>query len=294
MKKDSILKWNIQEFLQVILGILLSSFAINVFIVPNALYNGGILGISQLIRSFLNTFIDFSFDVSGLINFIINIPLLYLAYKYVSKTFFFRTVTCIFFQTIFLTFIPVLEEAIVPEMLTSVLIGAIIAGIGGGLVLSAGGSGGGTDIIGFIVSMRNKTFSVGKISRSINIVIYTICGILYGLPTMIYSIIYSFVGSLVVDKTHKQNICSSVLIFTKQQPDSLITFIKNELHRDCTYWNGFGGFDDSKTYVAYAAMSKYEVERLERHLQELSPNAFMIKSEGIGIDGNFQKKLVDS
>ena len=69
--------------------------------------------------------------------------------------------------------------------------------------------------------------------------------------------------------------------------------IKNELKRDCTYWDGYGGFDQSKTYISYAAMSKYEMQRLERHLSELCPGAFMIKSEGIGIDGNFQKKLVD-
>ncbi len=296
MKKiQDVLKWDLQDFLQAFFGILLYSFAINIFIVPNSLYNGGILGISQLIRSFIvsNFHVSTSFDIAGLINFFLNIPLFLLAYKFVSKTFFYRTLICIFIQTVFLTFIPVLEVSIVPEILTSVLIGAILAVIGGGMLLSSGGSGGGTDIIGFMITMRNKSFSVGKISRSINVLIYFICGILYGLPTMIYSIIYSFVSSLVSDKTHKQNICSSVLIFTKEEPSALVEFIKSELNRDCTYWEGYGGYDQSKTYISYAAMSKYEMQRLERHLQELSPNAFMIKSEGIGIDGNFQKKLID-
>ena len=289
------IRWTYMDFIQVIAGLLLSSFAINRFIVPNSLYNGGVLGISQLIRSLLESSFHIStpFDIAGIINFLLNIPLFLIAYKLVNRTFFYRTLICVFFQTLFLSLIPVAETAVIPEILTSVLIGAILAGIGGGLVLSSGGSGGGTDIIGFVVTMRNKLFTVGKINRSINLVIYSICGLLYGLPIMIYSIIYSFVSSLVVDKTHKQNICSYVLIFTKEKPNSIIDFVKEKIGRDCTYWEGFGGYDQSRTYISYAAMSKYEVQELERHIHELSPDAFLIKSEGIGINGNFQKKLIN-
>ena len=171
------LKWNLGEFIQVIFGIFISCFAINIFIVPNSLYNGGVLGLSQLIRSLLESTFHFNtpFDIAGIINFLLNIPLFLMAYKFVSKTFFYRTLTCIFIQTIFLTIIPVLDVSIVPEVLTSVLIGAILAGIGSGMILSSGGSGGGTDIIGFIVTLRRKGFTVGRINRSINVIIYSIC-----------------------------------------------------------------------------------------------------------------------
>lgn len=291
--KNNIFKWNFKDILQVVLGIMLLAFAINVFIVPNSLYNGGVLGISQLIRSFLENYFSFPFDIAGLINLGFNIPLFLIAYKFVSKPFFFRTVFCIVVQTIFLTFIPIPEQAIVPEMITSVLIGAILGGIGGGMVLSSGGSGGGTDIIGFVVSMRNKKFTVGRISRAINVIIYAICGILYGLPTMIYSIIYSFVSSLVADHSHKQNVCTYVMIFTKDKPTKIISFIKDVLHRDCTFWEATGGYDSSRTYISYSAMSKYEMQILEHHIHELSPDAFVVRNEGIHIDGNFKKNLVD-
>lgn len=292
-KKDYLFKWNIKDVVQVIVGILLISFAINVFIVPNSLYNGGVLGISQLIRSFLENYFTFSFDISGLINFCLNIPLFIIAYRFVSKTFFFRTIFCIFVETIFLTLLPIPEQPIVPEIITSVLIGAMLGGIGSGLILSSGGSGGGTDIIGYVVGMRNKNFSVGTISRAINLIIYSICGILYGLPIMIYSIIYSFVSSLISDHSHKQNICTYVMIFTKDKPDSIASFIKEVLHRDCTFWNAVGGYDSTRTYISYSVMSKYEMQILESHIHTLCPDAFMVKSEGISIDGNFQKKFID-
>ncbi len=291
--KNNVFKWSLKDALQVVIGIMLVAFAINVFIVPNSLYNGGVLGISQLIRSFLENYFSFPFDISGLINFCFNVPLLLIAYKFVSKPFFFRTVFCIIVQTVFLTFIPIPEQAIIPEVITSVLIGAILGGIGSGLVLSSGGSGGGTDIIGFVVSMRNKNFTVGRITRSINVIIYTICGILYGLPTMIYSIIYSFVSSIVSDHSHKQNVCTYVMIFTKEKPNKIVSFIKDTLHRDCTFWEAVGGYDSSRTYISYSAMSKYEMQILEHHIHELSPNAFVVRNEGISIDGNFHKNLVD-
>jgi uncharacterized membrane-anchored protein YitT (DUF2179 family) len=289
----TVLKWDLKDFLQVILGIFLFTFAINIFVVPNSLYNGGILGISQLIRSLIESVLPwkFNFDMAGIINFLFNIPLFIIAYKFVSRTFFYRTLICVSIQTFFLTIIPVPEVSIVPEILTSVLIGGILAGIGNGMLLSSGGSGGGTDIVGLIISTRHNGFSVGRINGFINITIYCICGILYGIPIMIYSIIYAFIDSLIIDHTHKQNICSYVMIFTKEKPYAIRDFIREYLDRDITYWEAYGGYDYSKTYILYSAMSKYEMQRLERQLPEISPDAFMIKSEGIGINGKFEKKL---
>ena len=276
-----------------IFGTLLFAVAINLFIVPNHLYNGGILGLSQLLRSLLVTLFDINpaRDISGIINFILNVPLFFLAYKYISKTFFRRTLVCLLFQTVFLTIVPTPSKPILDELITCVIIGGIIGGFGGGMTLSASGSTGGTDIIGILLSMKSRRFSVGKISLSINIIIYIVCGLLFGVPIALYSIMYSTIYNMVVDNTHEQNICSYVMIFTKKMPKKIIDFIKDELDRDATFWEGIGGFNSSKTYICYSALSKYEVQRLERHLNELDKDAFMIKNEGISIDGNFKKYL---
>ena len=286
-------KWKWQQACAAIAGCLLYAIGLNLFIVPNHLYSGGVLGISQLIRSLIVNVsgFNFPFDIAGIINFLFNFPLLLLAYKKISKTFFRRTLVCIIFETIFFCVIPIPDNLIVGEILTNVLIGGIICGLGGGLILSAASSGGGTDIIGVVLSMKSKKLSVGKIGVTINIIIYSICGYLYGIPTMIYSIIFSLINSLVVDHSHKQNICSYAIIFTKKDPHDMIDFILHEFERDATYWEGKGGFNDRKTYIVYSALSKYEVERLERHLPEFDTEAFMVKSEGIGINGNFKKYL---
>lgn len=288
-------RWNLKDLVKAITGALIYALAINLFIVPNSLYNGGILGISQLLRTIITTTfnLDLNIDIAGIINFIINIPLLFIAYKVISKTFFGRTVICVCFTTIFLTLIPIPEKALIDDLLTNVLIGGILCGLGSGKLLSSHGSGGGTDIIGIALSMKNRNLSVGKIGGTINLFIYAVCGILYGIPTMIYSIIYAVIGSLVVDNTHEQNVVSYVMVFTKKMPDTITDFIQKELNRDATVWEGTGAYNKTKTYICYSALSKYEVQKLERNIKHLDKDAFMIKNEGIGVDGNFEKHLVN-
>lgn len=288
-------RWNSKDLIKAITGALIYALAINLFIVPNSLYNGGILGISQLLRTIIiETFnLELTFDFAGIINFLINVPLLFIAYKMISKTFFGRTVICVIFTTIFLTIIPIPEKALIDDLLTNVLIGGILCGLGSGKLLSSHGSGGGTDIIGIALSMKNRNLSVGKIGGTINLFIYAICGILYGIPTMIYSIIYAVISSLIVDNTHEQNIISYVMIFTKKYPEVITDYIQNELNRDATICEGTGAHNKTKTYICYSALSKYEVQKLERNIKLLDKDAFMIKNEGVGVDGNFQKHLIN-
>lgn len=291
---DNIFKWNFEQMMKAVLGTFLFCFGLNIFIVPMGLYNGGCIGFSQLIRTILvDTFnLNFSFDIAGILNYAINIPLFILAYKSVSKTFFARTLFCVTIQTFFLTVIPVLDTPLVSEILTAVLIGGIMCGIGGGMTLSAGASGGGTDIIGIAISKKNRNFSVGKLDLIVNIVIYSICGILYGLTTMIYSIIYSVFYSIILDNTHEQNVCSTAIIFTKKHPKKIIEFAGNEIDRGSTTWEAKGGYDNSTTYITYVVLSKYELQRLERHLNDLDEHAFMVTtSSGVKVDGNFEKYL---
>lgn len=292
MKKiKEILNWNYKDVIKMLIGTLMFCTAINIFIVPNDLYNGGVLGLSQLIRSMLvDVFsLNITFDISGIIYYLINIPLFFLAYKNLSKPFFFRTLIVISIQTIVLTLIP--TTSIIDEKLTNVLVGGLLGGAGLGIILSCGASTGGSDIIGLVIAKRNNELSVGKLGLMLNIFIFTITGLIYGLQTMIYSIIYSFVDSLTIDKMHEQNICSTAFIFCKKNPKDINNYIKNELHRDFTYWDAKGGYDDSRTYIIYTALTKYELIKLERKIKECDYHAFMVKSDGVGIKGEFEKKF---
>ena len=221
-----------------VIGMLIFSAGINLFIVPANLYNGGVLGISQVLRTVLVRYLHVAAgttDIAGIINMFLNIPLFALAYVFVGKKFFFRTLVCVISQTLFLSLIPIPAVPIVQDSLTASIIGGIFGGTGIGIALQSGGSSGGLDIVGMIFTKRFKGFSVGKVSLSVNAIIYIICAVLFGLPTAVYSIIYSAVNMLMVDRTHAQNINTEVVIFTKKKPLEIIDYIVNEYHRCLLY-----------------------------------------------------------
>lgn len=292
MKKiKDLFHWDFMDLGKAVFGSFLFCFAINFFVVPNHLYTGGILGLSELIRSISIDVFDIktSFDFSGIIYYVINIPLFIVAYKNLGKSFFFRTLFAVTIQAIMLSILP--TKQLVDDILTNVVVGGLIGGFGVGMLLSSGASTGGTDIIGLSLAKKNNHFSVGKLGLVINLFIYTIAGVRYGLPIMIYSIIYSAVDSLMVDRMHEQNVCSTAFIFSKENPKPINDYIKNELNRDFTYWYAKGGYDDSRTYIIYTALTKYELIKLERNLKRFNISTFMVKSEGIGIRGEFEKNF---
>ncbi|MEE3343811.1 MAG: YitT family protein [Bacilli bacterium] len=292
MKKiNELFNWDFKDLCKALFGSLLFCIGINFFIVPNNLYTGGILGLAQLIRSItIEVFnIKKTFDFSGIIYYIINIPLFVIAYRKVGKNFFYRTLFAVTIQTIMLSVLP--NKQIVDDVLANCVVGGILAGAGIGMLLSSGASTGGTDIVGLALAKKDNHYSVGKIGLVINFFIYGVAGIKYGLEIMIYSIIYSAVENLMIDKMHEQNICSTAFIFCKENPKQINEFIKKDLNRDFTYWYAKGGYDDSRTYIIYTALTKYELIKLERNMKKFNIQTFMIKSEGIGIRGEFEKKF---
>ena len=287
-------RWKKIDFLKALLGTFLFAFAINIFIVPKDLYNGGILGVSEIIRSLILQIFHLhtTFDFSGIINFIINIPLLIYAYNKVSKTFFARTLYCVFFQTIFLSLIPTNISLALDETITNVVLGGIIAGIASGFILSSQASGGGTDIIGIALASKNRKLSVGKVGFMCNVLVFVTAGILRSVDTMVYSIIYSGVMMFVLERTHDQNVCTSAMIFTKVKPTKITSYIKNEINRDATTWEGVGLYQNDKTYICYVVLSRYELLLLEKNLKNIDEEAFLIKDENVKVNGNFEKKLI--
>ena len=171
-----------------ILGAFMFSFGLNIFIIPLSFYNGGFMGISQLIRTFLLEVFHLSFgqtDIAGIIYLILNLPLLYLAWT-MGKNFFLRSIVTILLQTAFLTFIPIPVHPIIEDYLTACIIGGIVAGSGSGLILRGGSSGGGQDILGLYYTKKFPGFSVGKMSLIVNILVYGICLAMFDIQIVIY------------------------------------------------------------------------------------------------------------
>lgn len=277
-----------------VVGMLFFAIGINLFIVPANLYNGGVMGISQIIRTLLIRhfhILSGNIDIAGSINLLLNIPLFILAYVSIGKSFFVRTVVCVFSQTLFLSILPIPATPIVGDSLTASMIGGIIAGTGIGTALRFGGSSGGMDIVGVYLTKKYKDFSVGRVSLVVNTVVYGICAAMFGVQTAIYSIIYSAVSMLMSDRAHTQNINTEVIIFTKKDPKEILDYIVWEFERDATWWEAKGGYTADTTYMIVAVLSKYECAHLRRELKVIDEHAFVVVTDGVSINGRYEKHL---
>lgn len=276
-----------------LLGSLLMSVAINVFIVPQGLYAGGAYGLCQVIRTLLASKLgmETGFDLAGVLYFFVNIPLFLLAFRALGRTFCLRAAVCTVSNSVFLALIPSPAVPIIPDPLTSCMIGGILVGFSAGLVLTCGCSTGGLDILGLYLSKKNNKFTVGRFCISFNVCLYLLCFLLFDATTAIYSAIYNVLSNLFLDRLHRQNVSVQLMIFTKSKDPALPQYIMEQLDRGVTYWQAKGAYTGDDVQVLCVCLSKYEIDTLEQVIRDIDPNAFFVVQEGVRVVGNFKRHL---
>ena len=271
-------------------GSLLYALGMNLFLTPLHLFSGGGVGLAQLITLFLENLIDVgSFNLYGIVYMLINIPLLFLAYFQLGYKFFIKTLIGSGAISLFITLVPTLSVPIVEDYLTAVLIGGIACGAGVGLILIAGGSGGGIDVIAMWAAKKFQGASVGKISLYFNVLLYAVMLFLFDAETVIYSLIYTVIFTLILYKTNYQNINVRVMIFTKK--DGIDRAINVRTGRGVTKWDGCGAYTKESTQILVSCINKYEVNEMMDLVHSIDPQAFGIVDENVMVSGNFEKRL---
>lgn len=274
-------------------GAILFAIGYRWFIVPGGLYSGGFTGISQLlnmlIHYILREAVSDEADLTGIIYWCMNIPLLAISLRQIGTAFFLRTIICVCIQSVAMSFIPVPDALIFSDPIINSILGGMVAGWGAGLSLRSGASGGGTDIIGMICSRNYPSFSVGKINIIFNAFIYIIAALRSDINIAAYSLLFSAVNSFVVDRTHIQNIKMVTLVISKSP--YLGKIISGEIGRGVTRWKGTGEYSEREMYIYYIVTNKYEEYRLRRLIYKNDRNAFTAILSPDQILGNFDKRL---
>lgn len=277
-----------------LLGAVIHAAAINLFVVPQGFYSGGLYGVCQVIRTLLVQQFGLvtPVDLAGVLYLLLNIPLLILAWRSFGRPFVIRMTVCTAVDSIALTLIPSPAVPIVADPLSACLIGGICSGFACGLILTCGCSTGGLDVLGLYLSKKGSRFTVGKFSISFNAVLYAACALIFSLHTALYSVIYTVFASLFLDRAHQQNISVQMLIFTKNKSEEMRAFIIERLSRGVTLWKGRGGYTNEPLEVLCVCLNKYEILTVEQMLREVDSNAFFIVQEGVQVGGHFERHLL--
>lgn len=291
-RQDPQLLHEIKRTIVALFGAFLYAAGVNLFVVPAGLYSGGVMGICQVIRTLLIEYIHLDFgtmDIAGVIYYLVNIPIFVLAYTKVGKKFFLKTLITVTAASTFFALIPTV--VIVEDVMAACVVGGIMSGAGVGIILRMGSSSGGMDVVGILLTMWRKDFSVGKITLLVNLVLYGSCLFLFDVEIVIYSVIYAAVYAVAMDKVHIQNINVEANIITKADTAALEKEIFEELERGITKWTTMGAYTYEQSHILYIMLSKYEVNHLKNIVRKHDPNAFIVINEGVSVEGNFLKKL---
>ena len=282
------------KFPVILAGAFIYALGMNMFLRPLNLYSGGLMGFAQLIQEIMTRLgISFSgFNVSGIIYYILNVPGLVLAARKMRKRFIIKTVFAVTAITVFLSFIPIPAKILLADRLANTIVAGLMCGAGAGIILWMGACDGGMNIIGMVLIMLKGKGSIGQISLITNIVLYSIMAFLFDIPTVIYSLIYSVFNSIASDRIHTQNISSQIMVITKlDDTEPMEVEVMSRLNRGMTEINASGIFTGEPVKIFIIFVSKYEVSRLKAIVRSYDPNAFMVETQGVRIDGNFLRKL---
>ena len=268
----------VQQYLFVAIGCLLSSASINLFLVPHHLLSGGVSGLA-IISYFL-----FGLPI-GLQIFLMNLPLIYAAYKFLGRDYTITTIygTLLFSiavdATRFLAGFRLLDD----PMLASIT-GGLISGIGSGLIFRVNGNAGGLDIIAAIIK-KYYSFNVGSVGFAINFVIMLIAALLFGLKLAVLTLIAMFVSANITDKVVEGFNRKKAVFIVSYNTEEIVTAILREVGRGATLLHGEGAFTRQDKPVIFVVVSLTQIAKIKLLVQDADPSAFMIVQDAAEVLG---------
>lgn len=274
-----------------VLGSVLLTVGIWLFVTPNHINFGGMIGLSQLIEYAIKHLLPVpsGMNLLGIINFTLNIPLFIMAYTIMNRDFCIKTLVSLAIQTVLLSLLPAVNAPVVEDIILNVVFGAMICGIGVGLALSGSGCCGGMDIATVCLVKKKPDFKTGQVSIYFNIVLFGICLFVYDVKTIMYSAVFVGILYTVADHFHYQNINVTALIFTKES--MVKQRILKEMGRGVTCWKGEGAYTSTDCEVLFVALNAYEESQIEQIIHETDPHAFVTYQSGAKVHGGFEKRL---
>lgn len=267
------------SFIMLTIGTILAAYALEAFLIPNTILDGGVTGISIIISKL--TKIPLSFLV-----LILNIPLIYIGYKNMGKNFLIKAVYSMVLFSIFLSYFGYFES-VTEQILLATVYGGALLGVGVGLVIHFGGCIDGTESVALVIS-KNTSLSVGQIVLIFNLIIYSVAGIIFGIDRAMYSLLTYFITFKVIDFVSEGiDQTKSALIITEKGTD-MANEIYKRLGRTVTKIKGSGLISGEKE-VLYCVLTRMEVSVLKKICNEMDESSFISISDVSEIIGEHIK-----
>ncbi len=281
-KKGLFLKW-VKNILFLTLGAIVTAFALEAFLVPNNIIDGGIIGISMIISHISKWNL-------GILVLILNAPFILLAFKKMGKKFVFQTAYANVILALSINFFH--HYKVTGDVLLATVFGGIILGVGVGLILKNEGSLDGTEILSLLVSKRFGC-SVGEFIMGLNLFIYLVAGKVFGWESAMYSIMTYFIASKVIDIVMEGLNSSKSVRIISDDSCAIGQALIEKLDISVTYLQGIGGYTGQDKDLIYCVISRLELPKMLEIIKEIDPKAFVSVVDVHEVYGGRFRKRID-
>jgi len=274
----------IKKYLMIFVGAVIAAFGLEEFLIPNNVIDGGIVGISIMLETITGMSL-------GVFLVLLNIPFLFMGYKQIGKNFAIATLVAICFLSVWSEIFEPLQK-VTDDPFLAAIFGGIIDGLGVGLIIRAGGSLDGTEIVAIIMD-KKSVFSVGEVVMFINLFILSSAGLLYGWDKAMYSLVAYFVISKMIDVVIKGLDESYAVMIVTNAHEEITSALNDRLGRGVTLLHGAGGYTGESKEVLYCVVTRLEVDKLKEIVLDKDESAFVtINAVHDIVGGRFKKKSI--
>lgn len=276
--KPAILK-NIKEYSVITIGLFINALGWTAFLIPAEITGGGITGVATLI------FYASKFPI-GISYLAINAILILSSFKMLGKGFGIKTIYAITVLSIFLSVLQgVIKEPIVNENFMSAVIGAILAGVGVGIVFSQGGSTGGTDIIAMMIN-KYRDISPGKVILYADVIIISSSFLIFhSLEKMVYGYVTMAITAYTIDLILTGTKRTVQLFIFSKEYEKIAERVATDIKRGITVIDGKGWYTKADAKILLILVRKQESYDILRIIKEIDPKAFVSVNNVMGVYG---------
>lgn len=273
-----------KKYLSLFFGSILTAIGLEIFLVPNQIIDGGVVGLS-IMASHLT-----SLSLSAYL-VLFNLPFLYLGYVQIGKTFAFSTIFSICSLSYWVSVFHPIPE-LTDDLFLAAIFGGIIVGLGVGIIIRNGGSLDGTEIVAIILD-KKTAFSVGEVVMFINLFILGSAGLVFTWDKAMYSLVTYFVIFKVIDLTIQGLDESKGVFIISDNHTEIAAALMARLGRGVTILQGEGAYTGSPKKVLYSVITRLEIAKLKTIVEEKDESAFVTISEVHDVmGGNLKKKSI--
>ena len=270
---------NIITIISLTIGSLIAAAALELFLIPNTILDGGVTGISIIIYKLFKIPL-------GLLVILLNVPFIFIGYRNLGKAFLIRTLYTMVMFSVFLSYFE-LFSPFTEEMLLATVFGGAILGLGVGIIIHFGGCVDGTESVAIVIN-KKTSLSVGQIVLMFNLVIYTVAGFIFGFDRAMYSLLTYFITFNVIDFVSEGLEQAKAALIITEKGTTLSREIYKKLGRTTTTLKAKGLITGEKE-VLYCVLTRIEIYELKHIVEEMDESAFVTILEVSDIIGNHIK-----